>query len=162
MHTFRTIPKRSIVIALSCATMLLAAESTAFKGRDMGTFTTSPTSNPQVVLTEDSASGEASHLGRYTLAARELINLATLDVTEGSVTITAANGDTLTGRYSGKASTETPTVIRYEVSGPITGGTGHFSEVTGTVAFFGYADLVSGRFSETLLGVRANEDEESK
>ena len=162
MHSFQSIPERSIIVALSCATLLAAAEPTAFKGRDMGTFTSSPTNNPQVVLTEDSAAGEATNLGRYKLSAHELINLATLDVAEGAFTITAANGDTLTGRYSGKASIETPTILRYEVSGPITSGTGRFSEVTGTVAFFGYADLVSERLSETLLGVRANDVEESR
>jgi hypothetical protein len=129
MPRFQRIVKRSIMIGLACAALLAAAESVPFKGRDMGTFTSSPTDKGKAVLTEDSASGEATHLGRYTLSAHESINLTTLDVTKGAFTITDASGDKLTGEYSGKAfTTDTPTIIRYEVSGPITGGTGHLAD----------------------------------
>ncbi len=161
MHSFQRIAARSVVIGLACAALLAAAESVPFTGRDMGTFTSAPTEKGHAVLTEDSASGEATHLGRYTLAAHELINLATLDVTKGAFTITGVSGDKLMGEYSGKAfTTDTPSIIRYEVSGPITGGTGRFADARGIIAFFGLADLQSGRLSETLLALReAREDE---
>ncbi len=163
MHSFQRIATRSIVTGLACAALLAAAESVPFTGRDMGTFTSTPADKGQAVLTEDSATGEATHLGRYTLAAHESINLATLDVTKGAFTITDAKGDKLTGEYSGKAyTTDTPSIIRYEVSGPTTGGTGHFAEAMGTIAFFGYADLGSGRLSETMLGVQAHRDDECR
>jgi hypothetical protein len=161
MHSFQQIVTRSIVIGLASVALLAAAESVPFTGRDMGTFTSSPTDGGQAVLTEDSASGEATHLGRYALSAHESISLATLDVTAGSFTITDANGDKLTGEYSGKAfTTDTPTIIRYEVSGPITGGTGRFANAHGVIAFFGIADLQSGRLSETFLAMRQLHEDE--
>lgn len=79
----------------------------------------------------------------------------------GTFTITDANGDKLTGEYSGKAfTTDTPAVIRYEVSGPITSGTGRFAYAHGMITFFGIADLQSGRLSETFLEVRGLRDED--
>jgi hypothetical protein len=155
--------KNCLLLALTCGSLLSAAESIPFKGLDMGTFTTSAPNAQQVVRTEDSAAGEATHLGRYKLSAHEFISLVTLDVTGGSFTITAANGDTLAGTYSGKASTtDTPTIIRYEVSGPITSGTGRFSGLTGTIAFFGIADLQAGRLSESFLAMRTSNGEEEE
>lgn len=159
MHSQQKIATRSVVMGLALATMLAAAESVSFSGRDAGTFTSSSTDKGQAVLTMDSASGEATHMGRYTLSAHETIILATLEVTGGEFTITDANGDKLTGEYSGKAfTTETPTILRYEVSGPITGGTGRFADAHGVIAFFGFADLQSGRLSETFLAVRGSCD----
>jgi hypothetical protein len=161
MHSIQQVATRSIVIGFAFAAVLAAAESVPFTGRDMGTFTSLPTDKGQAVLTEDSATGEATHLGRYTLSAHESISLATLDVTGGAFTITDANGDKLTGEYSGKGfTTDTPTIIRYEVSGPITGGTGRFANAHGVIAFFGIADLQSGRLSETFLAVRGLREDE--
>jgi hypothetical protein len=159
MLSLQKIATRSMVMGLALVTAMAAAESAPFTGRDMGTFTSSSVDKGQAVLTMDSASGEATHLGRYTLAAHETITLATLDVTAGAFTITDAKGDTLTGEYSGKAfTTDTQTILRYEVSGPITGGTGRFADTHGTIAFFGFADLQSGRLSETFLAVRGSCD----
>jgi hypothetical protein len=160
MQSLQTIATRTMLTGLAFVT-LAAAGSVPFTGRDMGTFTSSPTAHQQVVLTKDSASGEATHLGRYTLSAQESINLANLDVTGGVFTITDANGDKLTGEYSGKAfTTDTPTIIRYEVSGPIIGGTGRFADAHGIIAFFGLADLQSGRLSETFLALRELHEDE--
>lgn len=159
MHSLQRVRTRFILTGLAFTTILAAAESVPFSGRDMGTFTSSSTDKGQAVLTMDSASGEATHLGRYTLSAHETITLATLEVTGGEFTITDANGDKLTGEYSGKAfNTESPTILRYEVSGPITGGTGRFADVHGMIAFFGFADVQSGRLSETFLAVRGSCD----
>jgi hypothetical protein len=157
MQSLQKIAARSVLMGVAFVTVLAAADSVPFTGRDMGTFTSSSTDKGQAVLTMDSASGEATHLGRYTLSAHETITLATLEVTSGAFTISDAKGDTLTGEYSGKAfTTDTPTILRYEVSGPITGGTGRFADAHGMIAFFGFADLQSGRLSETFLAVRGS------
>jgi hypothetical protein len=155
-------PVRTIVL---CSTIILsavaasrAADHVRLKGRDFGTFGATPTSDPQVVVTRDSASGEATILGRYTLVAHESINLATLTVQEGAFTITAANGDTLTGEYSGHAAAEFPTIIHYNVSGPITGGTGRFAGAAGIITFDGFADLQTGLLTDRIGGVISGRD----
>jgi hypothetical protein len=81
------------------------------------------TPDPAVVIAHDVGTGRATHLGRYSLAAQERVNLETLEITEGSYTLTGANGDSISGTYRGHgAATETPGVITYRVAGPITGG----------------------------------------
>ena len=155
-------PVRTIAL---CTTIILstvaasgAADHVRLKGRDFGTFGVTPTSDPQVVLTRDSASGEATPFGRYTLVAHEFINLGTLTVQGGAFTMTAANGDTLTGEYSGQAVAEFPTIIHYDVSGPITGGTGRFAGATGIIAFDGFADLQTGLLTDRIVGAISDRD----
>jgi hypothetical protein len=141
------------VAFLFASGVAFAGDQVPFKGSDLGYFVVSPTGNPTVVLTQDFATGRATHLGKYKLVAQEFINLATLEVTDGSFTITAANGDTIYGTYSGQAAaTDKPGVITYDVTGPITGGTGRFEGATGTLNFLGVADLSTGVLSETITG----------
>lgn len=132
----------------------LAADARAthgFKGSGTGTFTITPTADPAVVLTEDVAVGHATRLGKYTLHARELVNLATLEVTDGSWTMVTKTG-TLFGTYAGYAEGLSPTEIAYHVTGPILGGTGRWEGATGTIRFDGRADLAAGRLSDEVSG----------
>ena len=129
-----------------------ADEQVPFRGRDIGHFVVTPIGGP-MVLTEDFTNGQATHLGAYSLVAQEDINLETLAVTNGSFTITAANGDTIHGTYAGQAQLgDRPGVIRYLVTGPIAGGTGRFEGATGTLTFDGVADLATLVLSETITG----------
>ena len=140
------------VLMLSATARAVAGEQVPFRGRDIGYFVVTPMGGP-MVLTEDFTSGRGTHLGAYRLVAREDINLETLAVTNGSFTITAANGDTIHGTYAGQAELgDRPEVIRYLVTGPITGGTGRFEGATGTLTFDGVADLATLVLSETITG----------
>ena len=124
-----------------------------FRGSDVGRFVVNPTTDPSVVFTEDFTTGHATHLGKYTLVAHEFVNLATLEITGGAFTITAADGSMIEGTYSGTASlTATEGVITYVVTGPISGGTGRFTGATGMLTFSGVADLRTGGLSETITG----------
>ena len=69
------------------------------RGSDTGTFTTSQIDATHV-QTDDVATGRATHVGRYTLHASEVIDLVTLAVTQGTFTVTGPGGETLSGRYS--------------------------------------------------------------
>ena len=155
-------PFRSIALATTIILSVVAASSAAdrvrLSGRDFGTFTVTPTNDPQVVLTQDSASGEATPFGRYTLVAHEFINLVTLSVEGGAFTLTTATGDTLTGEYSGQAVAEFPTIIHYEVSGPITGGTGRFAGANGIMTFDGFGDLQTGVLMDRIIGALSHRD----
>jgi hypothetical protein len=130
----------------------------ALRGTDVGRFTTTPTSNPQVVVTSDAAVGELTSIGSFTLRADEHINLQTLEVSQAHFTITAANGDKLRGTYKGIAhATGIPNVIEYDVAGLISGGTGQFDGMSGAIVFHGTADLGQGTFKDEILGILALE-----
>jgi hypothetical protein len=53
---------------------------------------------------------------------------------------------------SGQYVTSAHTLVQYEVSGPITGGTGRFAGAAGTLAFLGTADLAAGTFTDDIFG----------
>jgi hypothetical protein len=154
MYKHYITPVLTLLIALSSSASAVAADQRLFKGHDEGTFTAQPLSQT-VVRTHDTGSGRATHIGEYHMVADENVNLATLQVSNASFTITAENGDTLAGKYSGTAqfSPGSQTQITYYVSGPITGGSGHFAGITGSIAFFGTADLVSGEFEDVVVGL---------
>jgi hypothetical protein len=145
------------LVSLAAPATALADESTRakhFEGHDSGTFWTTPTDDPNVVVSQDVTTGKATAgIGRYTLQASELINLATLEVTDGKWTMTSRKG-TLHGTYAGTAAPAgDPAVITYHVTGPITGGTGRFACARGTIIFDGIANLATGALSDDVSGV---------
>jgi hypothetical protein len=119
-----------------------------FKATDTGAATVVGGSGT-VIRTADTGSGHASHLGRFTLEAGETIDLATGTITNGFYTMTAANGDSVTGTYSGQA---LPGLTGYEVSGPVTGGTGRFASATGFLVWHGTLDPIALTFSDKICG----------
>jgi hypothetical protein len=114
-----------------------------------------------VIETTDTGSGRATHLGRYTLAAGEHVDLASGAITGGFYTLTTATGDTITGTYSGEA---LPGLTGYLVSGPVTGGTGRFAGATGFLVWRGTVDPTALTFSDVVTGwiaARSIDDEGS-
>ncbi len=76
--------------------------------------------------------GNATHLGRFTVEIAHVVNTATRTLT-GSYEFTAANGDTLTADFTGQFSpTENPRVLSIVETATITGGTGRFADATGS------------------------------
>jgi hypothetical protein len=152
-------PLFTLLIALSSSASAVAAEQHLVKGNDEGTFTGKSLSQT-VVRTHDVGSGRATHIGAYNMVADESVNLATMQVSNASFKITAENGDTLIGTYSGMAqfSPGSQTKITYYVAGPITGGTGRFAGITGSIAFFGTADLATGQFEDVVVGLVPGEN----
>ena len=94
--------------------------------------------------------GTASHLGRFTVVADFTLNVTTFTAT-GRVTLTAANGDVLTGTSTGRAvvgggiAAVTETVT-------ITGGTGRFAGATGTLTIMRRVVQATGVSSGTIEG----------
>ena len=148
----------SIVIAALAGVLTVpagAGDSVPFKSSDLGGFEIVGTcGNPLVVLTDDWGSGTGTHIGKYTFRASECVNLMTLTVTDGRWSITAANGDTLSGRYAGQAApvTGSPCDITYDVEGPVTGGTGRFQGASGRLRWLGFADLCEGIVGDEISG----------
>lgn len=71
--------------------------------------------------------GHGTHLGRLTETESNCIDFATLTLTLGEFTITAANGDQLSGEFEGSASSDPPPPnANLSCTWKITGGTGRF------------------------------------
>ena len=153
MHKTISTAAAAAVLTLSTPTLATASggSSTVIEGSDRGTFTTTRRDDTHVV-TDDHATGHARHVGHYTLDASEVINLATLEVSEGAYTITSASG-AVTGKYAGSAAvTADPNVITYHVAGPVLSGSGRFSRATGRLTFDGVANLATGQLCDHVTG----------
>ena len=94
--------------------------------------------------------GTASHLGRYTLVSDFALNIATATAS-GRVTLTAANGDVLTGTLVGRAMVAAGIATVTELV-TITGGTGRFAGATGTLTLVRRVVQATGVSSGTVDG----------
>lgn len=104
------------------------AQSVPFKGNFEGTQTSTPL-QPPLALVDGSATGNATHLGRFTVEFPHTVNFATR-TGEGTFTFTAANGDTLTADFTGQA--QPGPIVSIVEHAIITGGTGRFAGATGS------------------------------
>jgi hypothetical protein len=112
----------------------------------------------EFVVSEDATSavrhldgtGNATHLGRFTLSADFTVTLATSTAT-GTAIWTAANGDQIFARVAGAAVFVFPIVTIRETHS-ITGGTGRFANVSGTIIIERSANIVTGISSGSLSG----------
>jgi hypothetical protein len=105
-----------------------------FKGSFTGTSTVAP-GRCTVLTNAISATGQITHLGRFTTAQSHCIDPTGTDplaFTEGVFTFTAANGDTIFGIYSGDlVPTATPGLFQVDGEFTIEGGTGRFANASG-------------------------------
>ena len=98
-------------------------------------------------------SGYATQLGKYTVSYSVTVNLLTISGSGGQAEFVAANGDRLYATGAGQATeTGTPGVVNVVENYTITGGTGRFSDATGTITFDRVVDTNTGITSGTLSG----------
>jgi hypothetical protein len=98
------------------------------------------------------ATGNATQLGQFTLAIPHIVNRANMTAT-GSYQFVAANGDSLTASFSGKATpTATPGVLSIVETATITGGTGRFAGATGSFTCVRLFNTITGRTSGSFQG----------
>jgi hypothetical protein len=153
-----------VVLALTIgqaavATQAFGAEDVPFKASDEGGFqlrgACAGGSLEEVVI---SGTGRATQLGAYTYSATECFDVAS-GAFAGSATLTAANGDTMTGTYQGQVSgTDDPNVIAYEEELELTGGTGRFAGARGSLRVAGVANLLTLEYGQTLTGTVSRPD----
>ena len=133
----------AVLAVLGLAGPALAQQQVPFKGGLNGVVQVG-TPTPQGVPVLVNATGNATHLGQFTLAIPHIVNRANGTAT-GSYQFVAANGDTLTANFNGKAMpTATPGVLYIVETAAITGGTGRFAGATG--------GFVSERLYNTVTG----------
>jgi hypothetical protein len=142
-----------IALLLVLAATAVAADQVPF----VATFTSSVPSGPPpdckglmpVTLT---GTGTATHMGLFTNTQSHCVNLSTGDFIDGTTILTAANGDTIIGTYSGHLvfSADFKTAAIYGVF-KVTGGTGRFAGATGGGLATGTLDLTTGEANDLLL-----------
>ena len=135
----------------------VAATDLPFKGSIDGHLVTSPTLDPTILDGVAHAVGVGTQIGSFTKVTHDVIDLASETVT-GSFTMTAANGDLLTGVYAGPFVFGAPGTFSWVLPTTITGGTGRFSGASGAfvfkanVSFTGANGVFNGTYSETFDG----------
>ena len=140
--------RSTVCFALSALAVLLfthpvaAADAVPFRGQLQGDVTRSGA--PPVVSVNISGNGNATQLGRFAVSIPHSVTIATRTAT-GSYLFVAANGDTLTGAFTGySAPTDDPNVLAIEETVTITGGTGRFAGATGGFTCERLYDTVAG------------------
>lgn len=142
-----------VIATLALPMQAAAAEPVPFSASESGTFQVLGVCATGGVVLDVNGTGQATQLGNYTAHYRECLDPATGAVTNGSFVLTAADGDTLFGAYSGQAQpTSNPSVVHYDDPGVITGGTGRFVGASGLVTASGTADLATGEYTGRLAG----------
>jgi hypothetical protein len=101
-----------------------------FEGEFEGTYAGS--GEPPFVTVHVEAIGTASHLGRFVFDSTHVVNFIDLSG-RGTESLTAANGDQLTGEVRGQAEPRENGVFFIVETLTITGGTGRFAGASGEV-----------------------------
>ena len=97
--------------------------------------------------------GEATHLGRYTVSYEVEVDLPTGTGSGLSAQYVAANGDSLFAEGSGQATpTDDPSVFVVVEIYTITGGTGRFAGATGSFTETRQVNIATGVTSGTMDG----------
>src|SRR5262245_25655210 len=110
-----------------------AAEPLPFKGTGEGMRTSFTPLTPPFFAAEVVITGTATHLGQYELVLDAIVAVNDpVRTSIGTFQFVAANGDTLTGEFTGTSTpTATPGVNEIVETAIITGGTGRFAGATG-------------------------------
>ena len=151
-------PKTGLLALLVLPALALPMQATAkdrlpLKGSESGTFRLLGPCETGGIVLEVTGTGHSTRLGTYSARYRECLDPATGAVTNGTFTLTAADGDTVFGTFSGQSGpTADPGIVTYDDPGVITGGTGRFAGAIGTADTSGHADMATGEYHGVLTG----------
>ena len=143
-----------LIIALAGATLTAPAQAGAKELPLKGTLQSVETYvvNPPTMSVTANGSGNATHLGAYTISYEVEVNLETLSGV-GSAQIVAANGDVLYANLLGQATpTGTTDVFNVVEEFTITGGTGRFADASGNFTLNREVNITTGATSGTMNG----------
>jgi hypothetical protein len=140
----------AVVVVLGLAGPVAAQVPVPFSGRLAGVDVGTP-QVPPLVSVQVKATGIATQLGKFTYLGRLTVNRAT-GLGSGTFLFTAANGDTVFGTISGKATFTPPNVLSIIEIGTITGGTGRFAGATGSFSMTRLKNTVTGATTASFRG----------
>ena len=151
----------STTFSIANAQVTREKHSVPFKLTAAETGTAIPISEktPWILAVTILGSGEATQMGRLTISQQMIVDTIAMTFYDGVFVCTAANGDTISGGYSGYL---VPTSAGLEIHGVLTidGGTGRFEGATGGGIASGmqFPDLTAElRIDGTITSVGFNE-----
>lgn len=159
----------TIIIRTACATALAVAALSAVAGPTNVPFSARLTTQEQIgpnpaqcqsvpyLAGLTSGSGQATHLGQVTGTAQDCIAPPaagyTYTFSNGKLTLIAANGDELRATYAGTLNpTSVPPIFAVTGTYQITGGTGRFTNASGSGRLGGTENLQTGQGQLLLDG----------
>jgi hypothetical protein len=105
-----------------------------------------------VMFVDGTATGNATHVGRYAATYEEQVDLLT-GSSVGTITVVAANGDVIFATQTGQGvPTPDPNIASIVEVSTITGGTGRFAGATGTFTIERLVNLTTGDSSGSSSG----------
>jgi hypothetical protein len=133
MKRFRSTAGLALAVfaVLGFAGPVAAQVQVPFKGRLSGMDIGTPIPNTTMASVKVTATGNATHLGKFTLTMSLTVDTAK-GTGSGTFLFTAANSDTVFGTASGQAKLTAPGVLTIVENWTITGGTGRFAGSTGS------------------------------
>lgn len=137
----------AIVVALGLAGPALAGKPLPFKGSFEGLHVSRTPLDPPRVFDVFEVTGQATQLGKFELVIEAVANFGTRPVTGvGTVTFTAANGDTLVADFTGFSALVKPGLVLITERAVIDPerSTGRFAGATGTFTIERLADAATG------------------
>jgi hypothetical protein len=143
----------AVFTAPGLASPAAADEQVPFKGTLQGDATIIPLI-PPLVFADVDATGNATHLGAFTLDIPHTVDRGKMTA-KGRYVFTAANGDEVYADFDGFSTlTDVPNVIAVVETATITGGTGRFAGATGSFMAYRLFDRVAltttGYFEGTI------------
>jgi len=145
MKPIKYLQLTALFLTAALAGPLAAANETPFRGTVQAVETQAvvfPT-----LSVNGTGSGNATHLGNFTMTYEAEVNLLT-HVGNGSIEFIAANGDRVFADFVGQSTpTGTPNVVSIVETATITGGTGRFAGATGTFVVMRTLDQITGSTS---------------
>ena len=143
----------SVILALTLlpiASPAAAQSPVPFKG-DIQATEISTVNFPNLSVSA-TGSGNATHLGRFSVTYQVQVNLITIFGVD-SYQFTAANGDILYAQGTGQGfTTSDPTIDTIVEHNTITGGTGRFAGATGSFTLVRQLNLATGATAGTFDG----------
>jgi hypothetical protein len=141
---------------LGIAGPVSAGEQVPFKGRLEGVVVITPVPGgpPALVDVLVTATGNATHLGKFELTVPHRVDRSTTPPSAaGFYYFTAANGDTVSASFTGQATpTATPGVLAIVETATITGGTGRFAGATGSFTVERLFNTITGTTTGSFDG----------
>jgi hypothetical protein len=140
----------AVVAVLGLARPVAAQVQAPFFGRFAGVDIGTPLV-PPILSVQVTATGNATQLGNFKLTELHTVNTAT-GMGSGTFLFTAANGDTVFGTISGKATFTPPNILAIAETAIITGGTGRYAGATGSFTVARLKNTVTNATTATFKG----------
>ena len=157
MTRFMISTSLALTLVLGAVLPTTASEQRPFSGELTGIgIQAAQRCGPDALTLGHQVSGVATHLGRFTGTGTNCteFTLATeaVAIWDGIVTVTAADGSTLTLSLEGSQSAPVAGVASYTHTDTVIAGTGRFAEATGVLVLTGTIDFNTFAITGTVSG----------